>query len=66
QPSDSDPCLTIIPRAEWFARKTKSVSYMKVPVVNVFIHHTAMARCYTSETCVHEIKEIQNFHMDKK
>ena len=39
---------------------------MKVPVVNVFIHHTAMARCYTSETCVHEIKEIQNFHMDKK
>ncbi|KAL3891975.1 hypothetical protein ACJMK2_004226, partial [Sinanodonta woodiana] len=66
QPSVSDPCLTIIPRENWFARETKTASYMKVPVLNVFIHHTAMDRCNSTETCTKEMMEIQKFHMDTK
>ncbi|KAL3891932.1 hypothetical protein ACJMK2_004174 [Sinanodonta woodiana] len=66
QEDGSNPCSIIIPREEWKARKTKAAKHMTVPVRNVFIHHTAMDRCNSLETCSFEMRKIQNFHMDEK
>ncbi|KAK3609002.1 hypothetical protein CHS0354_003901 [Potamilus streckersoni] len=59
-----DPCAVMVPRAGWGARATRNVSYMYEPVSIVFIHHTAMDRCYSSNKCIKEIKNVQDLHMD--
>lgn len=58
--------VTIVTRAEWGARDSKEINYMGTPVSVVFIHHTAMAECFTQEECAQEMRTIQNFHMDDR
>ncbi|KAL3890755.1 hypothetical protein ACJMK2_003033 [Sinanodonta woodiana] len=61
-----DPCAAIVPRAGWGARGTRNANYMHEPVSIVFIHHTAMDRCYSSSKCIKEMKNVQDLHIDIK
>ncbi|XP_042207761.1 peptidoglycan-recognition protein SC2-like isoform X2 [Homarus americanus] len=57
--------LQFVTRAEWGARDPVSREPIIPPFSGVFVHHSAMARCNTSEECVAEVQEIQKLHMDK-
>ena len=59
----SNDNITIVTRAEWDARQTKEVEYMKTPSSILFIHHTAMEECHSLVECSNEVKFIQDFHM---
>nr|AXE15816.1 peptidoglycan recognition protein 1 [Archivesica packardana] len=58
--------VTIVTRVEWGARPSKTIKYMGTPVGVVFIHHTLMSKCVTSDQCAEEMRTIQNFHMDTR
>lgn len=58
--------VTIVSRQEWGARQTKDSHHMNTPVTTLFIHHTAMQPCITLQDCCHEMRTIQNFHMDTR
>lgn len=58
------PNLTIVSRDSWGARRPVGTTIVHGPFQYFFIHHTAMEQCYTFHQCAHEVKDIQNFHMD--
>ncbi|KAG7154333.1 peptidoglycan-recognition protein SC2-like 1 [Homarus americanus] len=64
-PSGDCSRLQFVTRAEWGARDPVSREPIIPPFSGVFVHHSAMARCNTSEECVAEVQEIQKLHMDK-
>ncbi|XP_076072397.1 peptidoglycan-recognition protein SC2-like [Mytilus galloprovincialis] len=63
---DTNDCsgVTIISRDSWGARRTKSSSSIKVPVLNIYIHHTVTGYCSSFSVCISRMKQIQNGHMD--
>ncbi|CAI9741612.1 peptidoglycan-recognition protein SC2-like [Octopus vulgaris] len=59
-------CPSIRSRAEWGARKPKSVTKLRVPVKYFVVHHSATRSCSTTVGCDKLVKGIQNYHMDNK
>lgn len=58
--------VSLVRREKWEARDTKGNSCMGTPVSVVFIHHTAGSECFNQEDCSRVVRDIQNYHMDKK
>ncbi|KAL5016028.1 hypothetical protein ScPMuIL_005617 [Solemya velum] len=56
--------VNIMTRDCWSARETRKTDHMVTPVNFVFIHHTAMSRCYNHHDSCEEMKRIQDLHMD--
>ena len=57
--------MELVTRAEWNARPPTSISYIGNPVNMTFVHHTAGEWvCYDKETCILQVQDIQNLHMD--
>uniref|UniRef100_H3ACA9 Peptidoglycan recognition protein 1 n=2 Tax=Latimeria chalumnae TaxID=7897 RepID=H3ACA9_LATCH len=59
-------CPTIISRAQWGARIPRCQSGVAAPMKYAIIHHTAWQCCTTLESCIQQMKHIQNYHMDNK
>ena len=57
-------CNSFVTREEWGARPPDGLYYMGDLVQYLFIHHSAGNDCYDKETCMQEIRNIQNYHMD--
>lgn len=68
QERDTNDCdgVTIISRDSWGARRTSSSSYIRVPVPNIYIHHTVTNPCSSFSECISRMKQIQNYHMDNR
>ncbi|CAI9741613.1 peptidoglycan-recognition protein SC2-like [Octopus vulgaris] len=62
----NDLCPSIRNRAEWDARKPKSVTKLRVPVEYFVVHHSETESCSTTASCDKLVKSIQNYHMDNK
>ncbi|RWR98730.1 peptidoglycan-recognition protein SC2-like protein [Dinothrombium tinctorium] len=58
-------CPRIVSRAQWGARKPRSVSRI-LPVRYVVIHHTVTGFCNTQASCSSQIRSIQRYHMDSR
>jgi len=58
--------LKIVTRKEWGARAPKDTIDLKLPVGKMFLHHTAMAPCFTKPDCIKMVRKIQDFHMDTR
>ncbi|KAG7158889.1 peptidoglycan-recognition protein SC2-like 2 [Homarus americanus] len=56
--------LSLVSREEWEAREPVLITPLNLPMRGVFVHHSAMAFCETTEECVAELKIIQALHMD--
>jgi len=55
----------LVTRAEWDARPPTSISYIQDVLNMTFVHHTAGNWvCYDKETCIAQVQDIQNLHMD--
>lgn len=61
-----DSNFIVISKTYWNGRLPKSPEYMNTPVSIVFIHHTVMSECFTPKDCAREVKNVQDFHMNKK
>lgn len=61
---ESDSCPNILERAQWGARRWKSVNYLVTPLLYVVIHHTATPECDKFSDCADIVKNIQDYHMD--
>jgi len=66
--TDRNPCknFELVTRAEWGARVPRAVSNISGSVNMTFVHHTAGTwQCEDKETCIAQVQDIQNLHMDK-
>ncbi|ESO90942.1 hypothetical protein LOTGIDRAFT_233462 [Lottia gigantea] len=58
-------CPSIVSRASWGARASRSNSYLpSQPVHWVFIHHGESSACHSQSQCAGIVRSYQNYHMD--
>ncbi|KAM4695877.1 peptidoglycan-recognition protein SC2-like [Rhinophrynus dorsalis] len=57
-------CPTILTKSQWGGRAPTCQTTMATPVTYVIIHHTAGSSCTTQSTCITQVKNIQNYHMN--
>ncbi|XP_073453972.1 peptidoglycan-recognition protein SC2-like [Aquarana catesbeiana] len=57
-------CPTILTKAQWGGRAATCRTAMATPVTYVIVHHTAGASCSTQSTCITQVKNVQNYHMN--
>jgi len=68
-PPPLSPCFQfeLLTRAEWGARTRRhNASYIVGAVNMTFVHHTAWNTCLDRDSCVREVRKVQDYHMDSR